>query len=221
MDDRVSQLCPLPREAVMAKNKSTLYSVHPGIAMVQKWIAELPERTGKSLDQWMNLINKEGPKTEEARRDWLKSEHKFGTNNASWLAQRSVGKATEDDDPDLYLQAAEKYVKAMFAAKPDLVPIYEKVLELGLALGKDVKACPCQTIVPLYRKNVFAQLKPTTKTRLDLGFCLRGVPFTDRLVDTGGTAKKDRITHRIGLTSVKEIDGEVKRRFKQAYEMDS
>ena len=33
----------------MAKRK-TLYSVHPGVAMVQKWIAELKGKTGRSLD---------------------------------------------------------------------------------------------------------------------------------------------------------------------------
>jgi hypothetical protein len=27
------------------------YSVHPGVAMVQKWIQELPEKTGRSLDK--------------------------------------------------------------------------------------------------------------------------------------------------------------------------
>ncbi len=41
-----------------------------------------------------------------------------------------------------------------------------------------------------------------------------------RLIDTGGFAKKDRITHRIPLTSVKEIDDEVKQWLKKAYEMD-
>ena len=33
-----------------AKPKS-LYSVHPGIAMVQFWVISLPEKTGRSLDQ--------------------------------------------------------------------------------------------------------------------------------------------------------------------------
>ena len=39
----------------MAKRKS-LYGVHPGVLMVQKWIAELKVKTGKSLDEWMKHI---------------------------------------------------------------------------------------------------------------------------------------------------------------------
>jgi hypothetical protein len=105
-------------------------------------------------------------------------------------------------------------------SKAALKPIYDKLLEIGLALGDDVKACPCQTIVPLYRNHVFAQLKPTTRTRLDLGLALNSAPFTQRLIDTGGLAKRDRITHRIGIESVKQIDAEVKRWLMKAYELD-
>jgi hypothetical protein len=41
-----------------------------------------------------------------------------------------------------------------------------------------------------------------------------------RLIDTGGFAKKDRITHRIEITSPKDIDDEVKHWLKVAYERD-
>ena len=77
-------------------------------------------------------------------------------------------------------------------------------------------------MVPLYREHVFAQIKPTTNSRVDLGFALANykgkLPKT--LVDTGGLAKKDRITHRIELKSVAEIDGDLKKWLKTAYELD-
>jgi hypothetical protein len=41
-----------------------------------------------------------------------------------------------------------------------------------------------------------------------------------RLIDTGGLAKKDRITHRIELKSADDIDDEVKKRMKTAYDLD-
>jgi hypothetical protein len=40
------------------------------------------------------------------------------------------------------------------------------------------------------------------------------------LIDTGGLAKKDRITHRVEIASVDDIDNEVKKWLKKAYEMD-
>src|SRR5215813_14531685 len=110
----------------------------------------------------------------------------------------------------------------MFAgSKAGLLPVYDALLKLGLSVGKDVKACPCQTIVPLYRKHVFAQIKPTTRTRIDFGFALGGMKGDGRLVETGGFAKKDRITHRIGISSLADIDDEVKRWLKVAYDLDA
>jgi len=207
----------------MAKKQlRSIYGVHPGVQMVQNWIATLPEKTGRSLDQWLALVKKEGPPTEKERRDWLKKEHGHGTNSASWIAERAECKGTETDDPEAYLNAAEGYVEAMFAGgKAGLRPIYDALLQLGLSMGKDVKVCPCQTIVPLYRNHVFAQIKPTTRTRIDFGLALKDTKPTGKLIDTGGFAKKDRITHRFAITSLADIGAEVKRWLKRAYEMDA
>src|SRR5262249_54131312 len=148
--------------------------------------------------------------------------HGLGTNSAWRLAERSVGKGEETADPYAYLQAAEKYVDEMFAGKKaHLRPTYDAFLKLGLSMGKDTKACPCQTIVPLYRNHVFAQIKPTTQTRIDFGLALGDTKKTPkRLIDTGGFAKKDRITHHFEITSLKDIDDEVKRWLRTAYERD-
>jgi hypothetical protein len=204
------------------KAKSSLYSIHPGVQMVQDWIAGLPAKTGRSLEEGVGLIKKEGPPTEKERRDWLKQEHGFGTNGAWWLAERAEGKGLEDGDPEAYQQAAEKYVEEMFAGgKAGLRPIYDALLQLGSSMGKDVKACPCKTIVPLYRHHVFAQIKPATRTRIDFGLALKDTKAVGRLIDTGGFAKKDRITHRFAIHALEDIDAEVKRWLKKAYEMDA
>ena len=205
-----------------SSTKRSIYGVHPGVEMVQKWVAGLQQTTGRSLEQWLTFVKKNGPAGEKERRDWLKSEHKLGTNAATWIAERAEGKGGDEDSPEAYLQAAAGYVTRMFAGdKAGLRPIYELLLAMAAELGPDVKACPCQTIVPLYRHHVFAQLKPSTRTRLDLGFALKDLPPEGRLIDTGGFAKKDRITHRIPLSSVKEIDDEVKSWLKRAYDLDA
>lgn len=41
------------------------------------------------------------------------------------------------------------------------------------------------------------------------------------LIDTGGYARKDRITHRIPITAIADIDSEVKRWLKKAYQRDA
>jgi hypothetical protein len=202
--------------------KKSIYSVHPGVAMMQKWVAELKPKTGRTLEEWLELIKKEGPPTEKERREWLKTKHGLGTNTAWWFAERSVGKGEETGDVDHYLSAAATYVEDMYAGKKEhLRPIYDALLKVGLGIGKEAKACPCQTIVPLYRNHVFAQIKPTTQTRIDLGLALGNMKTPKRLIDTGGFARKDRITHRIEITSLKDIDEEVKRWLRVAYDRDA
>ena len=204
----------------MSSQKS-IYSVHPGVLMTQKWIADLKHKTGRTLEEWLAHIKKAGPKDEKERRAWLKEKYSLGTNTAWWLAERVEGKGDESGDPDHYLEAAERYVEEMFSSgKAKLLPLYDKLLKLGLKTGKEAKACPCQTIVPLYRNHVFAQIKPTTQTRIDMGFALGDMKPTGRLIDTGGFAKKDRITHRIPITSMDDIDDEVKHWLKVAYDRD-
>ena len=210
-------------KASLAKSES-LYGVHPSVAMVEKWLAELKEKTGRSMEEWLALVKKEGPKEEKSRREWLKTKHKLGANSASWIAERAEGKGWEEDTPEAYLKAAARYVEEQYAGpKEKLRPIFDELLKLGKSLGGDVKACPCKTIVPLYRKHVFAQIKPTTNTRIDLGFALTHYKgkLPKRIIDTGGLAKKDRITHRIPITSLKEIDGEVEKWLMAAYELDT
>ena len=51
-----------------------------------------------------------------------------------------------------------------------------------------------------------------------LGSARRRIPA--RLIDTGGAAKGDRITHRFALTKVEEIDEVVERWMESAYELD-
>jgi uncharacterized protein DUF5655/uncharacterized protein DUF4287 len=202
------------------KSKSG-YDVHPSVAMVQNTIAGLKEKTGRSLDEWVRLAQKEGPAEEKKRREWLKTTHSLGTNYAQWIAAQSVGKG-ENGDPQTYLVAAENYVEEMMAGpKANLRPIYDALLKLGRSLGSDVRVCPCQTMVPFFRNHVFAQIKPSTRTRIDLGLALKDSKVPKRLIDTGGFEKKDRITHRIEITSLADIDDEVKRWLKKAYDMDA
>jgi len=194
----------------------SLYSLHPGYAMEKTFERNLLERTGRTLEEWVDLVRKTGPTTEAERRAWLKREHGISTNYAWWIAGRTDGDlGAEGYDP-------EGLVDAMYSgARFGLRPLYDRLLEIGLGIAPDVKACPGKTIVPLYRNHVFAQLKPSTRTRLDLGLALRDAPAEGRLIDTGGFAKKDRITHRIAITAPEDIDEYVIFWMRTAYALDA
>ncbi|OJW70273.1 MAG: hypothetical protein BGO68_01925 [Candidatus Amoebophilus sp. 36-38] len=203
------------------KGKFT-FGVHPAVRRIQIWISTLQEKTGRTLEEWVDLVQRSKLKTRAERKKWLKEEFELGSMDVALIVERAEGQGWGDGDPAAYLEAAQGYVDAMFAGpKAGLLPIYESILSISYNLGKDVKACPCKTIVPLYRNHVFAEIKPTTRNRIDLGLALGGMRMSSRLISTGGYEKKDRITYRIPLTSLSEIDDEVRHWLKVAYDLDA
>ena len=129
-------------KAAAQPGKKSIYGVHPGVAMTQKWIAELKQKTGRSLEEWLRLIKKSGPKDDKERREWLKVEHGLGTNSAWWLAERADGKGAEVSDPDEYLQAAEGYVEAMFSSSSRATSARSKSVSRSAKTSRPVRARP-------------------------------------------------------------------------------
>jgi hypothetical protein len=202
------------------------YSLHPSVAYVQAVIDNLEANTGKSLAGWLRLLKAKGPKDAKRRRDWLKSQG-LGSNQASLVAEHASGTRANvfANTKEGYLAAATGYVQRQYGGKKAaLRPLYELVLATGLATGPDAAACPCQTMVPLFRKHVFAQIKPSTLGRIDLGLALgnpKQLKAPARVLETGGFAKKDRITHRIELTKATDVDDTVKQWLEIAYQRDA
>lgn len=205
------------------------YDVHPTVAAMGEWIASLEEKTGRSLHGWMSFIKKQKYPDAKSARDSLRHDHALGAHAARWLAEKAFAKdlSIMDDDPKRYLALAPRYVAGQYSGKKQsLEPIFAQLVGVARALGRDVLVCPCQTMVPLYRNHVFANVKPTTNSRVDLGLCLtplvkakKNIPA--RLIDTGGFAKKDRLTHRVPIEHAGQIDAFVQRWLAKAYELDA
>lgn len=196
------------------------YDEHPSVAYWRSMAANLEKNTGRNLDKWVALVRKQKLTDEKAIRAWLKKEHGVGMSTAGVIA--------DGLNPDSVFYGVwdaqaigEQNVAAMFKGKEHLLPIYEAALKLARSLGKDVKVSPCGTIVPIFRKHVIAQLKPATKTRVDLSLALGEQRTPARLVDTGGAAKGDRLTRRIALEKVADVDAEVQEWLRVAYAGDA
>lgn len=214
----------------MAKKPAArpLYRVHSGVLMLIKWERELKEKTGRTLEQWCRLLNKQRSDDGEhldraARIAFLKSHHAINANSAWWIADRSLGELHPwDSTEEGYLAKCPEVVDAQFAGgKAHLRPIGDALLDLCRACGPDVGISPCETIIPAYRTHVFAQVSVPNRKVVRLSLALKGERFTKRLIDTGGTAKKDRLTHRIDIASLDEIDRTVESAIIRAYGLDS
>jgi len=217
----------MPRKTTTAATSAAarpLYRVHSGVLMLIKWERELKDKTGRSLDEWSRFLNKQCKDLDRAARiAFLKNEHGIGSNSAWWLADRSLGELHPwDSTEDGYLARCPELVDAQFAgAKAHLRPIGDALLDLCRTCGPDVGISPCETIIPAYRTHVFAQVSVPNRKVVRLSLALKGERFTARLVDTGGTAKKDRLTHRVDIASIAEIDRTVESAIIRAYGPDS
>ena len=173
---------------------------------LQTMIDNMPAKTGKSLAEWKALLQKKAFAKHMEAVNFLKKEHGVTHGFANTIVTLS-----KEDQP-----AEEDLVASQYAGKETLLPVYEKLLTLVQSFGPDVTVAPKKGTVSLIRKRQFALIKPATKTRIDLGLKLKEVPFAGRLLDSGpfGTM----CTHRVQLSSVEDVDGELKSWLQQAYE---
>jgi hypothetical protein len=175
-------------------------------------IASLKEKTGKTLDEWFELIQEAGHQKHGQMMSFLKGQHGVSHGYANQIALRSVerlqGKSTDDEvDP----------VDEMFAgSKASLRPIYDAVKVVLDTLGSDVDYAPKKGYVSVRRKKQFAILQPSTATRFDLGINLKGVEPIGRLEASGSF--NAMVTHRVPLSSVEDVDTEVAAWLKEAYD---
>ena len=173
---------------------------------LQTMIDNMPEKTGKSLDEWKKILQTKSFEKHSEGVKYLKSEHNVTHGFANTIV--TLSKEDKSDTVDL--------VKAQYQGKESLLPIYEEIITYVKSLGSDVSITPKKGSVSIIRKRQFVLIKPAAKTRIDLGFKLSDKPITDRLEGSGpfGTM----CTHRVKLFEPKEIDSELKEWIKEAYE---
>ncbi|CAN5132737.1 hypothetical protein BH11PLA2_BH11PLA2_41990 [soil metagenome] len=199
------------------------YDVHPGVAMMQKWVADLPAKTGRTLDEWSEVARKLGKKS-NARKDIiskLKEEYGHGSNTAWHIYEYTFGRATWDGDADVYLANAAQYVDDQYAGtKAHFRPLFESVLAFVRTLP-GVKVCPCKSMVPFYRERVFAQVRPATKTRFEVCLALEETPFGGLLLLNPRAVGSDRQRHMIAMEAENDFNATAKKWLKKAYEQDA
>lgn len=173
---------------------------------LQTMINNMPEKTGKSLDQWKKILQKKSFAKHSEGVKYLKTEHGVTHGFANTIMTLSKEENISDDD----------LVNNQYKGKESLIPIYEGLIAFVHTLGDDVIISPKKSSVSIIRKRQFILIKPATKTRIDLGFKLKDKDLTTRLENSGpfGTM----CTHRVKISDAKEIDKELKNWIKEAYD---
>jgi len=170
----------------------------------------LLENTGKTLEQWIEIIEEAKLQKHKEIMDYLKSEHGLSYGFANFIALKF-------NKSDAGSFAEEELISAQYKGKEDLMPIYEKLKEEISKLGDDITFTPKKDSVSIIRKKQFTLIKPATKTRIDLGLKFKNKETGGRLENSGPFGAM--CTHRVQLNSVSEVDQEVMGWIAEAYEV--
>ena len=95
------------------------------------------------------------------------------------------------------------------------MPLYLALVKATTALGPDVEIAPKKNNVSIRRNKQFALLQPSTADRIDVGLILKGVEAEGRLEASGSF--NAMFTHRVRISSEKDIDRQFKAWLKEAY----
>lgn len=173
---------------------------------LQTMIDNMPEKTGKSLDDWKKILKTKSFEKHSEGVKFLKTEHGVTHGFANTIVTLSKDDSKSDDD----------LVALQYKGKEGLLPIYRKLISTVASLGADVTITPKKGSVSIIRKKQFTLIKPATKTRIDLGLKLKDKPTTGRLEGSGPFGSM--CTHRVQITKVSDIDKELQTWMKEAYE---
>ena len=178
---------------------------------IDSMIANLHEKTGKTLDEWIAIAAKTGKAKHGEIVSALKADHGLTHGYANLVAHRHLGSSAESAPNDADLVAAQ-----YAGAKSALRPLYDAVIAAANGFGPDVEIDPKKANVSLRRKKQFALVQPSTTKRLDLGLNLKGVEPQGRLEASGSF--NAMCSHRVRIERPEDFDGEVRGWLHQAYD---
>ena len=168
--------------------------------MSKTMIANMQDKTGKILEQWLAVVATSGADRHGAIVKLLKSEHGMTHGFANLVAHKALKSDAGSASGDL--------VAAQYSGdKAALKPIYDALLTAAETCG-DVEVSPKKAYVSLRGSKQFAIIQPSTKARVDLGLNLKGVEPTARLEASGSF--NAMVSHRVRLGAAADVDGEVK-----------
>lgn len=165
-------------------------------------LANIEEATGKTLDDFRQVIAESGLTKHGEIRTMLKERFGLGhghANTVTHLALKSDGasaaKATGASEADV--------LDGLYTGKKEhLRPIHDRILEVLSGLG-DFDAAPKKTYVSYRRKKQFAMVGPKTNTQVEVGLAAKSLPDDPRLKAMGPGSMCAYTTR---LASVEEVD---------------
>lgn len=179
--------------------------------MLQTMINNMPEKTGKSLEQWREVLKSSGLAKHGEFMKLLKGEHGVTHGFANTISQLYL-------KPELLDKKAggENADEELLKGKDAITEIFQKAKSQFENINGEVEFSYKKTYISLRtHKKQFALLQPSTKTRVDIGLNLKGIE-PEGIVEAAGSWNA-MVSHRIKLTDLSQIDDSLSQWFQKAY----
>lgn len=176
----------------------------------QTMTENLQKKTGKSLAEWVIVVNEQYLEKHGQVVKFLKEEHGLTHGYANFVAHKSKGYDANSQDEKTVL------IDAQFKGKEHFKSLYERLLKAISTFGEDIEIAPKKAYVSLRRKKQFAMLQPATTTRFEISLNLQGVEPQGKLVAI--TIEKAMCSHKINLANEGELDQEVLAWIRKSYD---
>jgi hypothetical protein len=178
----------------------------------QKWFAtvqaNLARNTGKTLEEWV-VIARACPETgQRAQLRWLKDNHGLLQNHGMQVLNEMSGSTKAWQDPDTLIAAlwTDPASKAIFEA-----------VDAAARRPNEVLQTVRKTYTAWSRKVQFAAARPVKGGKLVLGLAVTP-DASARLETPKNESWSERLKARVLLTAPAEVDGEIERLLKAAWD---
>ena len=177
---------------------------------MQTMVDNLHKTTGKTLDEWIQIVRQENFAKHGEMLTFLKQTHGLTHGYANLITHKTKG-----SDADSAEQVDDLITK-QYAGKEHFLPLYQSLVTAIRSFGPDVEIAPKNAYVSVRRKKQFSMLIPATKTRFEIGINLKGQETTGKLEKI--TASNAMCSHKINLAVGQEPNHEVLDWLKKAYD---
>jgi len=180
--------------------------------MLQTMIGNMPEKTGKSLEDWHKVLKQSGQEKHGELMKILKGEHGVSHGFANTIAQLYL-------KPELLApktESEDNLDSELLKGKEDIAEVFQKAKSMFETINGEVEFAYKKTYISLRTpKKQFALLQPSTKTRIDIGLNLKDIE-PEGVVEAAGSWNT-MVSHRIKASSVDELNG-LQSWFQKAYD---
>ncbi len=164
-----------------------------------EFIQTAKEKTGRSLEEWLNLTKTSGLKKQNEILDWLKKE--YGLNHMQ--AQFVAGIYLNNGNPVFADEKAlldNQFIKCL-----EMRPLFDAIAEKIISSFHGTQLIAKKTYLSFTASREFAAINAKPK-EIRLVLDLGELPLNDRVQKTKLAGPMPRISHMVVLTDINQMD---------------